>query len=123
MDDRKKLVELLKNNEIEFLEYLNKAADAAISGDVWDRMVGRIEFTAEYLIANGVTVATDNNVGDKLTPTATHGDRIRSMDDIDLAEFLCSITDCYDGKCPAAEYCSKGNNGMKVYLHQRVEEE
>lgn len=52
-----------------------------------------------------------------------NGDRIRSMTDNDLAEFLCSITDCFDGKCPAAEYCRSGHNGMKEYLQQRVEEE
>ena len=28
------------------------------------------EAVADHLIANGVTIATDNNVGDKLTPTA-----------------------------------------------------
>lgn len=53
----------------------------------------------------------------------TNADRIRSMNDIDLAEFLCSITDCYDGKCPAAEYCRKDHNGMREYLKQRAEEE
>ena len=52
--DREKLIEVLKQNEVEFLEYLNKAADAAISGDVWDKIMSRIEFTADHLIASGV---------------------------------------------------------------------
>lgn len=77
----------------------------------------------------GVKSVTDNNVGHKMSPTdkdtnvLTKADRIRSMSDIDLAEFLCSITDCYDGKCPAVEYCRKGHNGMREYLKQRAEEE
>lgn len=29
----------------------------------------KIEMVADHLIANGVTFATDNNVGDKMTPT------------------------------------------------------
>ena len=32
--------------------------------------LARNSYIAEFLIANGVTIATDNNVGDKLTPTA-----------------------------------------------------
>lgn len=48
MADREKLIELLK-------ECFDKAMD--------------FDEKADHLIANGVTFATDNNVGDKMTPT------------------------------------------------------
>ena len=63
----------------------------------------RVERLADHLIANCVTIATDNNVGDKLTPTAedlsavaykssaTNADRIRAMSDEKLAEWLLEI--------------------------------
>lgn len=118
MTDRERLIKILR-----VPIYPHELADPA-------------EVVADYLLDNGVTFVPDNNVGNKVTPSAdkmsatdkdtnvlTNADRIRSMTDIDLAEFLCSITDCYDGKCPAAEYCRSGHNGMKVYLKQRAEEE
>ena len=40
----------------------------------------------DYMMAHGVTIATDNNVGDKLTPT--NADRIRAMSDDELAKSL-----------------------------------
>ena len=58
-----------------------------------------------------------------LSRPMAEGDRIRSMADNELAEFLCGITDCFDGKCPAAEYCRAGHNGMREYLKQRAKEE
>ena len=64
---------------------------------------GFIEKIADHLIANGVTLATDNNVGDKLTPT--NADRIRAMSDKELGRFLAeneweceTYNDCV--KCP-----------------------
>lgn len=47
---------------------------------------------ADLMIANGVTFATDNNVGDK----QNQADRIRAMSDEELAKWLADIWDCYD---------------------------
>jgi hypothetical protein len=47
------------------------------------------EQLADFLIANGVTLATDNNVGDK-----THADRIRAMSDEELADVVANGVGC-----------------------------
>ena len=52
MTDRKKLIELLRD---------------AFCGRP---LHGGYSYLADYLIAHGVTFATDNNVGDKLSPAA-----------------------------------------------------
>lgn len=53
----------------------------------------------------------------------TNAERIRSMTDSELAEFLCSITDCYNDKCPAKELCHINHNGMMRYLKRKAEED
>lgn len=53
MDVREKLIELLTHDDCPLL---------------W--MQGEVGNLADYLIANGVTFATDNSVGDKETPVA-----------------------------------------------------
>ena len=57
MTDREKLIQLLKKAKKLF--WLDR-----FSCDYYG-------FVADHLIANGVTFATDNNVGDKMTLTAT----------------------------------------------------
>lgn len=73
------------------------------------RMVDKLDYCAvthlaDHLIANGVviskmetaTIATDNPVGDK--PTPTNADRLRSMTDEELAK---ALNNGFDG-----EYCT-----------------
>ena len=73
---REKLIEILRKTRYEYRRYIGmkdmekrmaKTEEEFCAID--DSIVGEIPFCADYLIANGVTVATDNNVGDKLTPT------------------------------------------------------
>ena len=57
----------MPNTREKLIELLYNADDNAY----WD--TSNIDFLgkiADHLIANGVTFATDNNVGDKMTPTA-----------------------------------------------------
>lgn len=76
MTDREKLIELI--GQVQYLGGLELAL-------------------ADHLIANGVTFATDNNVGDKMTPTdkdtnvLTNADRIRAMSDEELAHELAMV--------------------------------
>ena len=51
----------------------------------------------------------------------TNADRIRAMSDEELAEFLCSILDCYTDKCPGEDYCSPDGNGCFVWLKRPAE--
>lgn len=44
-------------------------ADCEFANDIEGCVRRQKEIIADHLIANGVTFATDNNVGDKLTPT------------------------------------------------------
>ena len=96
---REKLIELLTEAE-------EHAVDFCVGQrceDCTARKYGidcRKYLQADHLIANGVTIATDNNVGDKLTPTAdkssavaykssvTNADRIRAMSDEELAVWI-----------------------------------
>lgn len=55
----------------------------------------------------------------------TNADRIRSMTDEELAEFLCKINGCYQENCPGAGLCKFGGgkaNGLKQWLQQPVGE-
>ena len=57
MDIREKLMELLVQNEIEFMTYsTNRVIAAAIGDDPVDRFLSRAAFTADFLLSNGVTV-------------------------------------------------------------------
>ena len=59
---------------------------------------------------------------------STKADRIRAMDDEELAEFLCGFRS--DGtdhfvcmECVAGNYCKMGHNGMIDWLKQPAEED
>lgn len=55
----------------------------------------------------------------------TNAERIRSMDDAELAEFLCHMctADCCDITCPARGICSLGDNGMRKWVSMECKEE
>ena len=55
---REKLIELITDKENDLIRKI-----------VWFTDTYRIKEVADHLIANGVTIATDNNVGDKSSPT------------------------------------------------------
>ena len=60
-----------------------------------------------------------------LSDPKTNADRIRSMTDDELAEFLCEFNGCYSDKCPGVELCEFGGglaNGLKKWLQQPAEE-
>ena len=94
------------------------------------------EMVTDHLIANGVTFATDNNVGDKMTPTdkdtnvLTNADRIRAMSDEELMRFLfnevsnntiCSFcVPTMRTKCKCDGHCK---NGILEWLKQPAEVE
>ena len=56
----------------------------------------------------------------------TNADKIRSMTDEELADFLCDIgaNDSYDGceYCPAEKFCKIGQAGFDDWVKQEVEE-
>ena len=51
----------------------------------------------------------------------TNAEWIRSMDDVDLQDFLCEMLECKD--CFADEYCYLGHNGIKEWLTMEREED
>ena len=58
----------------------------------------------------------------------TNADRIRSMTDEELAEFLCSFRSCNADEyicegCKAAQYCRAGHAGTIDWLQQPVVED
>ena len=104
MTDREKLIEILRKPIFPH------------------ELVDPIEAVADYLLDNGVTIATDNNVGDKLSPT--NADRIRAMSDEELAKVL--IHGCQGSKCedqPQNEYGSVNCFDCRMkWLQQPVED-
>ena len=57
----------------------------------------------------------------------TNADRIRSMSDEELAEFLCSFRSCDADEyicegCKAAKYCRAGHTGTIDWLQQPAKE-
>lgn len=50
---------------------------------------------------------------------------IQSMDESELAEFLCDLmcADCCEERCLARSECSIGNNGMRKWLESEVDED
>lgn len=53
----------------------------------------------------------------------TNADMIRSMNDEELAEWLCSLmtADCCDQRCPARDICNLGDNGLAKWIKQPAE--
>lgn len=83
MDVKEKLVELLKTNACPSPFMCDPTCRYYGFGDCFpDRF-------ADYLIAHGVTVQ-ECKLGDK----ETNADRIRSMSDEELKEFICSMFKC-----------------------------
>lgn len=69
---RKKLIELLANDNCPLFMVFGENMDGL----------------ADHLIANGVTIATDNNVGDKISPTANKLNGCLKCKDIEGMNFL-----------------------------------
>lgn len=54
----------------------------------------------------------------------TNGDKIRSMGDEEIAKWLCNISDCGSGKCPARGYCVWGyGQGMIDFIKSEESKE
>ena len=61
-------------------------------------------------------------------PVPTNADRIRSMSDEELAEFLCDFRGCDTDEntcigCKGEQYCRAGHAGTMEWLKQPAEEE
>lgn len=61
-------------------------------------------------------------------PTKTNADRIRAMDDEQLAKFLCEFRSCdYEfhpcNNCKGEPYCRAGHNGMIDWLKEPAGED
>lgn len=65
MSDREKLIEILRNNATCDMLGIASCAECPY----WDKLACYSHALADHLLANGVTFATDNSVGDKLAPT------------------------------------------------------
>ena len=66
------------------------------------------EFHADFLIANGVTIATDNPEIHIISKALTNGDRIRAMSDEELAKIIAvfvSYPRCVNPKCGNCDLC------------------
>ena len=53
----------------------------------------------------------------------TNGEKLRAMNDDDLAFEVCEM---YDGKCehcPGEKFCHEGHNGLADWLRKEAEEE
>ena len=55
----------------------------------------------------------------------TNGDYIRTMDNKELSEWLCSImtSECCDRTCPGREFCEFGHKGLLDWLQATYKEE
>lgn len=104
MDDREKLIKLLKSNQ----EILNAAG---VSATATLRL-------ADHLLANGVAVRVQNE-------PLTNADRIRSMSDEELAKFINDSIACdhciHDGHCNEFDNYQKCLEGVLKRLRQPVE--
>lgn len=111
MTDRERLIKLL-------CEAHNISTEAACFEDM--TYAGQLRMEADHLIANGVTFAADNPVGDKFakdTNVLTNADRVRSMSDDDLAYWI---------MCPYdSPYCNENDQNCiectKEWLQQPAE--
>ena len=74
--NREKLIELLVENWIDFVKF--EPVDENIKAKF---MTLHIDDFVNFLLANGVTFATDTNVG-------SNADRIRAMSDEEIADVL-----------------------------------
>lgn len=57
----------------------------------------------------------------KLDKPITNGDRIRQMNDAELADFLCKYCNCTERGCPGCNLCVPGTgraNGLLKWLQQ-----
>ena len=53
----------------------------------------------------------------------TNADRIREMTDEELGKFLCSLSECFSGRCPGSDICKPGNNGCCEWIRQPAAKE
>lgn len=52
----------------------------------------------------------------------TNADRIRAMNDGELAKFLCNESSVLCANCDKSEFCNSGQNGYLVWLKQEVKD-
>ena len=70
------------------------------------------EVCANMTVLNGTTYcdSTPCSLKDEL-PVFTNGDWIRSLDDKELADFICNISKCHPHYCPAYQMCMRTEHG------------
>ena len=110
------------NDYKELIELLSHPTDGRDSADIMIAAADAIEqIVAEYN-------ELDNAHGELFTEyKMTNADRIRSMSDEELAEFLCNFRSCNADEyicegCKAAKYCRAGHVGTIGWLQQPAEE-
>ncbi len=52
----------------------------------------------------------------------TNYEKIRSMSESELADFLCEMSNC-DERCYGFEYCGRGHRGTKTWLQKESEDD
>lgn len=52
----------------------------------------------------------------------TRLERIKEMEGVDLAQFLCNEFGVECNNCPASEYCYFGHNGMMEWLLEECDD-
>lgn len=90
-----------------------------------------VGFHSEHFVNNDGTIVTHTTKcetcnGERyITVPMTNADRIRSMNDEELAEWMCSLmtAECCDQRCPARDICNLGDNGLVKWMKQPAEED
>ena len=78
---------------------------------------------SDYMPKKGSDVLHQNTKEANTPPT--NGDYIRTMDNKELSEWLCSImtSECCDRTCPGREFCEFGHKGLLDWLQATYKEE
>lgn len=83
-----------------------------------------VDWNSEGWFAYSYPPAQQRWIKEANTPP-TNGDHVRTMDNKELSEWLCSImtSECCDRTCPGREFCEFGHKGLLDWLQATYKEE